>query len=115
MVQPDMDKAPDMIDVIVGEEGDQLVLSIPRDSIENLDPSKKEDTIKALSRFIIALRGDNVDHVEEDLAVVLGIDGVQLTLPGSEQPISVRVMFGGLMITGAASDLAQFDTDKGQA
>ena len=112
MTRADIDKAPEMITLISGDEDEQLVLQIPVASLKNIDPDKKDKEVKALSRFAIALGGGKADTLEEDLATVLSIDGALLTLPGAEQPLSIQELFGSLLVAGSAEDVAKFQANS---
>lgn len=108
MPRNSIDQAPPMITFTIGEEDDQLILSIPEASLKNLEAEEKERKIKALSRFILALGNGKEETLEEDLAIVATIDGMLMTVPGSGQPVSFQEIFGSMLITGSPEDLAKF-------
>lgn len=92
-----------MLTITAGEDEDKLILDIPVDSLKD---SKREETIGALSRFVVALNG-NGELLEEDVATVLSIDGMLMTLPGTTQPISMQEVLGGLIVSGSPTDIAE--------
>ena len=100
-----MDKTPEMVTFTIGDDDDKLVLDIPLESMQGLSPDKKQETVNALSRFIVGLTG-NAELKTDDIATVLAIDGMLLTLPGAEGPVQVREMFGDAIITGSPADIA---------
>lgn len=113
MTTSSMDQPPKMITITAGEEGDQIVIDIPEDSLRGLEKEKKKETVVALSRFIVAL-GGNGEFVEDDMAAVLSLDGMLMTLPGEQQPITMREMFGSMMITGSPENIADLQSGMQQ-
>ena len=110
MTQPEMDKAPEMITYTLTAGAKQVVLEIPQTTILALEQPKRAAALAVLSRFAVAIRDNQTDTLEEDLAVVSSLEGMQLTLPGTERPVIIREFFGELMVSGSVEDALQYQS-----
>jgi len=109
---PPEDLAPAMVHLSLGPEGgetfddNRIIIGIPETTLSSLDPVRQRELIGDLSKFILAASSGKTRKIAKSLPKVLAIEGLTMSIPGIEGPVSIHELFGSFLVSGSSTDLS---------
>jgi hypothetical protein len=102
MKKDQLDQAPEMTEIRVGDQGNETIISMPKSALT-------DKVCGALSRFVFLVatgssEGDRKQGIE-DIKTILDIEDMMITVPDAEHPTTIRNFLGSMAVEASQKTL----------